>query len=60
VAFLPALDLRHPFLAVFAVVSAEVFAALAAAAFKAHGAFLGGQSSARHCFISFLNAAKMV
>jgi hypothetical protein len=60
VAFLPVLDLRHPFLSVFSVVATEVFAALTAAAFKAHGAFLGCQSSARHFFISFLNAAKMV
>jgi hypothetical protein len=60
VAFLPVLDLRHPFLAVFAVVSTEVFAALTAAAFKAHGAFLGCQSSARHCLISFRKALKTV
>ena len=60
VAFLPVLDLRHPFLAVFAVVAAEVFAALTAAAFKARGAFFGCQSSARHCFISFRKALKMV
>ena len=53
VAFLPVLDLRHPFLAVFSVIAAEVFAALTATAFEACGAFLGCQSSARHCFVSF-------
>ena len=56
VAFLPVLDLRHPFLAVFAVVSAEVFAALTAAAFEALCAFFGCQSSARHFLIPFPNS----
>ena len=40
VAFLPVLDLRHPFLAVFTVIATEVFAALTAAALEALGAFL--------------------
>ena len=53
VAFLPVLDLLHPFLAMFAVVAAEVFAALTAAAFKAHNAFLGCQSSSWHDLFSF-------
>ena len=56
VAFLPVLRLLHPFLAVFAVVSAEVFAALTAAAFEALCAFFGCQSSSWHFPSSFPNS----
>jgi hypothetical protein len=52
-AFLPIARLLHPFIAMFAIVTPEVFAALTAAALKACSAFLGCQSSSRHGLFSF-------